>query len=85
MDMDLRALAGKPACRTGVIEVDVSQQDVCDIPGGQALILEGLLKGGEGRAGSALDEHCAIGMTDQIRGDRMPASLEVQVKCDNTG
>jgi hypothetical protein len=77
VDIDLRALAGQPACCPGMVEVDVSQQHVGHITGREALGGQSRFQSWLRRAGSAFDQDRTVCMPDEVRGDGMLSPLEV--------
>src|SRR5688572_6673339 len=80
-----RALARQPASRAGVVEVDVCQQKVGHVAGRQTLACQSRFQTRESRTRSAFDQHDSIAAANEVRGNRLRASLKIQVKCDNTG
>jgi hypothetical protein len=48
MDVDAGAQARPPASGAGVIEVDVGEQDITNIAGGDVVLGEALQEGGQG-------------------------------------
>ena len=80
VDVDAGALASKPAGRAAVIQVDVCQQHIGDIGGRKPIAFQLAAQPGQGRAWTAFDQDCPVGMRDQINGNRSRDALELQVK-----
>jgi hypothetical protein len=80
MDVDMRSLPGPPAGGTGVVEVDVGQQDMANI--GRAIAVAGqrINDGRNCRAGTGLDQHRPFGADQQVHGRHLGHALEVGIK-----
>jgi hypothetical protein len=69
VNMDTRSVACQPSGCTGVIEMDVSKEDVRDVLRGEAMSLQAGYESLKGRPWSAFYQDCALCMWDQVRCD----------------
>ncbi len=79
VDVDARPLLRPPAGGPGVIQMDVSDQDVPDVRRRQAAPIELGGESGQRRSRSRLDQYRSLWPMDQKTGDDMGGTLELQI------
>jgi hypothetical protein len=77
MDVDARSLLRQPARRSGMVKVDMGEEDVADIGNGIAVFSQTGLKCWNCRPRPAFDEDCSVGMGQKIHGDRSSEPKEM--------
>ena len=73
-------LAHEHPGRTGVVEVDVAEQEVADVGESQPLLREPGLQGLDRRGGAAVEEREAVVGVEEIRADRPLVALMQEVE-----
>ena len=83
MDVDRRAIRRPPSRGTGVIEMNVSQEDVLDVNRLEAVPRQALDKCSMTGTGAGFDENRSDGRIDQVGGDPARESEVLKIDCVN--
>ena len=80
VNVDVCALLGEPTCRASMVEVDVGEENVGNVGGGEGVLFEGDGEGLDGGARAGFDEDTPVGVRNEEGGNGLGSSLEVQIE-----
>jgi hypothetical protein len=83
VDVNACPLMGQPAGSSGMIQVDVGQENVTDVGNPIAMSIQATFEGGDGGTGTRFDQDGALPVGDEISSDGTGQVEEIQIKSVN--